>query len=294
MTTRHIAQNLVSPVARAAALALRLGIVSSLLLAAAPALAGAADPAKLPDWKGQWERIGGGQFDSDKRPGKAQQPPLTTEYQAVWNANIAEEESGAQDYNPMARCIPTGMPRMMIAYQPLEMIVTPQVTYIPIAFLRELRRIYTDGRDWPSKIIPSFSGTSIGRWTDEGDDGRYRTLEVETRGLRGPRLVDPSGIALHHDNQTIVRERFSLELNDPNILHDRITIIDHALTRPWTVTRNYRRRRQAIWTEDVCAENNNYVFLGKQTYFLSADGYLMPTRKDQAPPDLHYFEPAGN
>jgi hypothetical protein len=31
--------------------------------------------------------------------------------------------------------------------------------------------------------------------------------------------------------------------------------------------------------------------VGKEAYFLSADGYLMPTRKDQAPPDLRYFKP---
>jgi hypothetical protein len=182
------------------------------------------------------------------------------------------------------------MPRMMVAYQPMELIVTPDITYIQIAFLRELRRIYTDGRAWPKTIAPSYSGYSIGRWIDEDGDGRHDLLEVETRGLKGPRVVDPSGIPLDRDNQTIVKERMFLDKANANILRDEITTIDHALTRPWTVTRSYRRRRQPIWTEDVCAENNNYVFLGKETYFLSADGYLMPARKDQPPPDLKYFD----
>ena len=44
-----------------------------------------------------------------------------------------------------------------------------------------------------------------------------------------------------------------------------------------------------IWNEDNCGENNNHVVIGKDNYFLSADGYLMPTRKDQKPPDLRYF-----
>jgi hypothetical protein len=29
---------------------------------------------------------------------------------------------------------------------------------------------------------------------------------------------------------------------------------------------------------------------GKDNYFLSADGLLMPARKDQPPPDLRYFK----
>jgi len=28
---------------------------------------------------------------------------------------------------------------------------------------------------------------------------------------------------------------------------------------------------------------------GKENYLLSADGYLMPVKKDQPPPDLRYF-----
>jgi hypothetical protein len=36
-----------------------------------------------------------------------------------------------------------------------------------------------------------------------------------------------------------------------------------------------------------------HVVVGKEEYFLSADGLLMPARKDQAPPDLRYFKPVG-
>jgi hypothetical protein len=37
---------------------------------------------------------------------------------------------------------------------------------------------------------------------------------------------------------------------------------------------------------------HNHVSIGKENYFLSVDGYLMPARKDQAPPDLRYFNQA--
>ena len=270
--------------------------IAAVALAAAAVCIGIArtqahDVAKYPDWAGQWERIGGGSFDPGKRPGRAQQPPLTAEYQAIWEANLAEEAAGGQSYNTQAYCLPGGMPRMMIAYQPMDIIVTAQITYIHIGFFNEFRRIYTDGRDWPGAIKPTFSGYSIGRWVDEDGDGRYGVLAVETRGLKGPRILDPSGIPLHKDNQTVVKERLFLDRTDPNVLRDEITTFYHALTRPWTVTRSYRRVRNPIWIEDVCAENNGYVFVAKQTYLRSADGYLMPTKKDQPPPDLRYFNP---
>jgi hypothetical protein len=251
--------------------------LAAAMLAAAVCLGAARAPAhdtsKFPDWAGQWDRIGGGSFDPSKRPGRAQQPPLTAEYQAIWEANMADEATGGQSYNTQVHCLPGGMPRMMIAYQPMETIITA-------------------GRSFPASIKPTFSGYSIGRWIDQDGDGRFGALEVETRGMKGPRLFDPSGIPLHKDNETIVKERLALDKADPDLLRDEITTFDHALTRPWTVTRSYRRIRNPTWIEDVCAENNGYVFIGKETYLRSADGHLMPTKKDQPPPDLRRFNPA--
>ena len=45
-----------------------------------------------------------------------------------------------------------------------------------------------------------------------------------------------------------------------------------------------------MWAEYDSAESNNHVMVGKEYYFLSGDGYLMPTRKDQPPPDPRYFK----
>jgi hypothetical protein len=271
-------------------IAIALALALSTEIAAAQAL----DAAKYPDWRGQWVRIGGGgQYDPAKSPGRGQQPPLTAEYKAVWEANLAEAAAGGQFYNPQTRCLPAGMPRMMMAYEPMEVIVTPDATYIPVALNNEFRRIYTDGRDWPESDAPSYSGYSIGRWIDEDGDGRYDTLQVETRNFKGPRIFDPSGIPLHEDNQTIVFERMFLDKTDPNVLWDEVTTVDHALTRPWTIARSFRRDRNPTWVEFVCAEANTYVFIGKETYTTSVDGRLMPLRKGQPAPDLHYFNQSG-
>ena len=55
------------------------------------------------------------------------------------------------------------------------------------------------------------------------------------------------------------------------------------------MTKSYRRERNPIWFEDNCAEDNHHVIIGKENYFVSADGFLMPAKKDQPPPDLRYF-----
>ena len=69
-------------------------------------------------------------------------------------------------------------------------------------------------------------------------------------------------------------------------------MIDHGLTQPWTVHKSYRRNPNPlpIWIEYVCAEGQQLVWIADQSYMLSADGYLMPTRKGQAPPDTKYFK----
>jgi hypothetical protein len=108
--------------------------------------------------------------------------------------------------------------------------------------------------------------------------------------LKGPRTYEASGLPLHNDNESIVRERIYLDKADKNLLHDEITTVDHALTRPWTVDKTYRRETKVFWYEAICGENNNHVVIGKDNYFLSGDGMLMPARKDQAPPDLRYFK----
>jgi hypothetical protein len=93
----------------------------------------------------------------------------------------------------------------------------------------------------------------------------------------------------------VIKERISLDQSNANSLYDEITVIDNALTRPWTITKKYLReaKKDPVWRENVCAEGNQHVVIGKENYFMSADGYLMPAKKDQAPPDLRYFDKAG-
>jgi len=260
-------------------------------LCATSAPSRAWDDAQYPDLKGQWRSIGGpGRYDISKPAGRGQQAPLTAEYQALFEANLVDQANGGQGTTPTYKCISPGMPRVTNGYGEMEFIITPDTTYILVDHIQDDRRIFTDGRTWPADLEPTLLGYSIGHWVDSTGSGHYDVLEVETRGFRGPRAFDASGIPLHHDNQTVVKERIYLDKADPNVAHDEVTVDDHALTRPWTVMKNYRRSAEAHpnWTDEYC-EDNNHVSIGKDDYMLSADGLLMPAKKGQSPPDLRYF-----
>jgi hypothetical protein len=265
-------------------------------LAAFGSGAQAFDDGMYPDLRGQWNRAipDRPRFDQTKPPGRGQGAPLTPEYQAIFEANLSDMAAGGQGNFPTFTCLAPGMPMMMTAYNPMEIVVAPDTTHILIDHIADShRRIFTDGRDWPADPDPAFVGYSIGKWLDEDGDGRYDVLAVETRYFKGPRAYDNSGLRLHEDNQSVIKERIYLDKADRNLLHDEITIIDHALTRPWTVVKSYIRdpNPRPDWPEDVCAENNLHVQIANENYYLSADGLLMPTKKNQAPPDLHYFNP---
>jgi hypothetical protein len=281
------------------AIGLACGLACALLIRSGSAQV--AGDGKYPNLKGQWNAIVkpgtvGGQFkfDPTKDRGVGQQAPLTPEYRKVHEDSMADQAKGGLGNYPTARCLPGGMPRMM-ASEAQEYIVTPETTYILLSSSEDpVRRIFTDGRDWPGDIEPTYHGYSIGRWIDEDGDGAYDALEVETRSFKGPRAYDATGLPLHFDNESIFKERFHLDKGNPNILHDEITVLDHALTRPWSVDKTFRRNPNSRprWRESVCNEGNSQIVIGNENYLLRADGVLMPAKKGQRPPDLRYFEQA--
>ncbi len=271
--------------------------IMAVLAVGGPAMA--FDDAQYPDLKGQWIAVripgvkGQAAYDPTKDWGLGQQAPLTPEYQKVLEASIADLKQGGQGGWATGSCLPPGMPAMMTLYRPMEIVVKPETTYILIDHaINNHRRIYTDGRDWPQEVEPSFLGYSIGKWIDPDNSGRFTVLEVETRHFKGPRTFDPSGLPTHADNQSVVFERFYLDKANPGLLHNDMTVMDHALTRPWSAAKTYRRTggQYPDWAEDNCGDNNPIVHIHNEYYYKGADGRIMPTRKDQPPPDLRYFK----
>ena len=269
-------------------------VLAAVLIVTAPH-ARAADESKYTDWSGQWRRVADGgvpRYDPSK-PLRKQEAPLTPEYQALHEASIKDQDAGGHGLDEAYKCMPQGMPRQMSGVFPFEFVIGLKVTYVLFEYMvQQARRIYTDGRDFPKDEDPTFAGYSIGKWIDADGDGRYDVLEIETRNLKGPRTWDQSGMPMHADNETLIKERVYLDKADKDLLHDEMTTFDHSLTRPWSVMKNYRHIQKIMWTENNCVEGNQHVTIGKENYLLSADGLLMPTRKGQAPPDLRYFNQA--
>jgi hypothetical protein len=256
--------------------------------------AAAQDDQRYPDWSGQWRKAPDGgppRYDPSKPDGAGQQAPLKDEYRRIHEASMADQAQGGPGLYVMSvKCIPMGMPFQMSIVFPFEFVITPKTTYVLFEIMTsQPRRIYTDGRDWPKDPDPTFTGYSIGKWIDQDGDGRFDVLEVETRHLRVPRLFDQTGIPFHEDGQAVIKERIYADKANPNIIYDEMTTTDNALTRPWSVKKTFRREPKVVWPENNCTEGNNDVVIGSESYLLSADGYLMPVKKDQPPPDLRYF-----
>jgi hypothetical protein len=271
---------------------LRTAALAAVLAAAIVGRPATASAATYPDWESQWRNADtaqkGDPWDPTKPSGLGQQAPLTPEYQAILEESLAAQAAGGNGNDRSSSCALPGMPRMMSLIAPMEILISPGVTYMMFQNTPP-RRIYTDGRDWPDEAA-TYAGNSLGHWIDEDGDGRYDALEIETRNFTGPRALESTGLPLHKDDETVVKERLYLDKANSNILHDAITTIDHAFTRPWTVLKSYARQRHPGWAEYNCEVTNTHVEIGGQEYAIGPDGKLMPLRKGQPAPSLKYFK----
>jgi hypothetical protein len=173
----------------------RNSLCAWVLAAVLPAVASgahSADRSQYPDWEGQWERfvVRGiptqPSHDQTKPWGLGQEAPLTAKSKRILLDSMADQAQGGVGNFPTAFGRAAGMPYMMMAFGPMEWVVTPSTTYILIGWHDHYRRIFTDGRDWPKAIDPTYAGYSIGRWIDASGEGVYDTLLVETRAFKGP------------------------------------------------------------------------------------------------------------
>ena len=216
-----------------------------------------AQQTAVPDISGSWERLGfsgrgGGQVDKTLVPPANPQPPLKPEPRKEWQARVQAAREADAKWEPLATnatlCLPEGMPGMMGATFPIEILQSRgQVTIIAEAY-NQVRRILLDR---PQKAVedvdPGFYGHSVGRW--EGD-----ALVVDTIGVKENIRYQN----VPHSPEMRIRER--IRLVAPNVLWDEITIEDPAmLEKPWTLTFAYRRMPNYTLLEYVCEDNREYA-----------------------------------
>jgi hypothetical protein len=178
-------------------------------------------------------------------------PPLKPEYLGAWQAQQkAAKEADARGqplYTDYVKCLPDGMPTMMLAMFPMEVLQTPgQVTIVQEAY-NQVRRIYLNEKQIPIEDAePGYWGHSVGHW--KGD-----TLLVDTVGIK--EKVRFRGVP--HSDQMRIHER--IRLLTPDFFEDEITIEDPVyLTGPWTFAYAYKRLPHYKMLEYVCDSNREY------------------------------------
>jgi hypothetical protein len=204
-------------------------------------------PKNRRDLTGIWLNQGGIGWTPGIPPGAGQKPPLTPEYQKIFDKHIANAKAG----NPTgdstsASCLPPGMPRIMTMTYPMEITMGPDRVMIYGEWLEQVRRIFIDGRPMTDDPEESFNGQSVGHW--EGD-----FLVSTAFGFRGDTNMESSG--LPKSDKAIAYER--IWLADDNTLRDEFTIVDtKAFAKPWTVIKTYMRAPPDFKLMPYVCENN--------------------------------------
>ncbi len=185
-------------------------------------------------------------------PAPVPEPPLKPEYLAAWKAAQSKAAELTRQGLPPASsgsaCLPEGMPAMMQATFPMEVLESPgRVTIIQEAF-NQVRRVFLDEQPLaPEEAEPWFSGHSAGKW--EGD-----TLVVKTVGVK----EDVRFRNTPHSMNMRITER--IRLVNPDFMEDQVTIEDpEYLTKPWTWTWMYRRWPGYKVQEYICEDNKYFA-----------------------------------
>jgi len=159
-------------------------------------------------------------------------------------------KAGPQKDTLVVLCIPPGVPRVWTEPYPFEIITLPQRVLVIYEYQHLIRQIYTDGRDHPKDLTPTYMGNSVGKW--EGN-----TLVVDTIGFNDKTWID--GTKHPHSDALHVVER--IQRVGHEVLKVDITIDDpKTYVKSWTAQRIFDLKPGWEISEQVCEENNTYLF----------------------------------
>ena len=143
-----------------------------------------------------------------------------------------QRENNDHKGDPMANCLPPGVPRIDTsnsddALHPFKIVQTPKLVVLlyETSSTSTFRQVFLDGRPLPKDPNPTWLGYSIGHW-----DGN--TLVVETSGFNGREWLDT--FKGHPQTEAgKVTERFTRR--DFGHMELAVTIDDpKAYAKPWT------------------------------------------------------------
>jgi hypothetical protein len=183
----------------------------------------------------------------DEAHGRAAAPPAETppyKPEADKQRQYYLSRKGIDD--PMARCLLSGVPRIMFRPLPFEIVQLPARMIILYEIHHAFRIIPTDGSPHPDDLEPSYLGDSVAHW--EGD-----TLVVDVTGFNDKSWVQ--GVGTVHTEQMRVTERYTRDTFET--IRYEVTIEDPAvLTKPWHIQDTMRLRPNERLREYECIESN--------------------------------------
>jgi hypothetical protein len=197
---------------------------------------GEGGSARVPDFSGVWRTVNAPAAPREGTslrwlPAPGELPPFNAEYMEKYKKVQQSRESGSEATEPVARCLPPGMPYFTLAQYGLEVTQSKDKIVFFSEWMDAYRRVYLDGRTMPKDFDPAYFGYSTGKW--EGD-----TLVVETVNLRDDTVLDRYGSP--HSDAMRITER--IRLVDPNTLEDSMVVYDSkAFTKSWEILRRYKR-----------------------------------------------------
>ncbi len=171
-------------------------------------------------------------------------PPMNAGAKALYEKHLAATARGDRSFDGMTRCLPPGLPRLMLVNEPFEILQRDHAIYFIHQLNRLPRRAYF-GEPLPVDPDPAFLGFSVARW-----DGA--ALVIDSAGFRDETLLDEAG--LPHSEALHLTERYQFD-QDGKTLHARFTIDDpKTFTRTWSAQADYRKRPGYELSEEVCAD----------------------------------------
>ncbi len=151
--------------------------------------------------------------------------------------------------DPILQCAPPGVPRVyLIRGEPVEIAHIPGRVLMLFEYDHFVRNIFTDGREHPKDLNPSWMGDAIGKW--DGD-----TLVVDTVGFNDKTWLDNDG--LPHSEDLHLVERIH-RVNHETLTIDTTIEDPKAYTKPWTGHWIYELKPGWNLGEMVCEDNITY------------------------------------
>jgi hypothetical protein len=197
--------------------------------------------ARLPDWSGTWAL-------TNKEHERATRETQLMKFTPKYAQQLEAERRGRPDES-LGKCLPAGMPGLMMHTIGYEWLFTPgRVTMITEN--GEVRRIRTDGSPHLSlrDIGASYEGDSIARW--EG-----KTLVVDTIGFSNGMLLKNGGLIAGKNTHLV--ERIT-QTDKDHFQIDSLISDSEIFTEPYQATRLYERVDYRL-PEPQCAQTSRYL-----------------------------------